>query len=402
MRVFNRRKIMLVCYGGGHVKIMAPLYKKLSQSFDVSIIALTTARQYLKKNGIPYYSFSDFKELLGEDVVSAGKKLTAELGDEVLEIDESIAYLGLSFVELRQNLGSHDAAISALKRHGRSIFLPVKTMEYIISKLSPDLLVATNAPRAELAALIVARNHGIPSICINDNLWIEGGALEIARKALCDKLCVLSESVKQQLCERTNFPRDSIYVTGTPVFDELKNIRINSDKSRPKLKKKVILLADCELPEYNLRFPQSKGDPELGHLVRSKLNLLAKTCDWEVVFRPHPNQKVDYESFDNIRVSSADESLHELLEKVDVVVTAISTVGIEGKMLRCGLVSIEGTVYEAAGSYESLGLSTGVRDAESLELAIRKELNSSEVSDFELYPGWATESIAHLAIELLK
>lgn len=388
----------MVCYGGGHVKIMAPLYHHLKDTYEITILALTTAGNYLKARNIPYKSFSSFSELLTDEVFQYGNELKGDITNDFVSEEETVAYLGVSFKELVEKFDSYDEAKKELSLKGRSIFLPVKTLMYIINQVKPDLVMTTNVARAELAALKAAKIKRIPSICINDNLWIEGGAKNVAQYNLCDVLCVISKEVKDDLLRQTTFPKEKISVTGTPVFDEIKKL----PSTKKKNKRPVILLADCELPETNPRFPDGYGDINFGPEVRGELDRLAKLNGWDVVFRPHPNQKYDYKLYENIRISSSKELIHSLLLSVNVVVTAISTVGIEGKMLGCGLVSLEGTVYQAAGSYAQLKLSTGVFSAEQLHQAVLKELDQESNKRIELFEGCSLDNIKVVVDSLLS
>jgi hypothetical protein len=389
-------KLLMVCYGGGHVKIIAPLYQKLIGKYEITILALTTAAQYLMERNIPYITFSNFPELLTKEVLAYGAELIEDKPNQVINRNDMIAYLGLSFLDLTRVLGTLEAAQEKFLLEGRSAFLPVNTLSYIIDRLTPDVVITTNVGRSELAALIAAKEKKIKSICINDNLWIEGGAVNVAKNNLCDFLCVLSKEVKDDILCKTDYPSEKIVITGTPVFDDLKGKKNKISRSQ----RKVILLADCDLPQFNPRFPQGEGEPHFGYAIRKELNRLALLNDWEVIFRPHPNQKFEYDEFCNVRVSPSSENLHELLLKVDVVITAISTVGVEGKMLGCNLVSLERTVYSAAGSYAELGLSTGVQYASELDNAIKQELVNN-TKDFMLYSGNSVDNIGLLIDTLM-
>ena len=88
-----------------------------------------------------------------------------------------------------------------------------------------------------------------------------------------------------------------------------------------------------------------------------------------------------------------------MLLDVDVVITAISTVGIEGKMLNCGLVSLEGTIYDKVCSYSKLGLSTGVYNTSEIENAIINE-SKKRNSDLELYENESIENINIIISEI--
>lgn len=394
------KSILMVCYGGGHVKIIAPLYQALNTKYDITILALTTAGNYLESLNIPFERFSDFSELLTEDVINFGEKLINGMEpNPLVPRQETLAYHGLSFKDLVLSEGSVDLATEKFSEKGRSAFLPINTLEKIIQSLKPDLVLATNSPRAEKAAFLAAKANGLPTVCVNDNVWINGGAKQLAELGCVDNFCVLSQEVKNELLSEVEMPASNIVVTGTPVFDQLK-FAFESRKLH-KNRKIVILLADCDLPSSNPLYPGVTADPYLGEKVRLELDRLARKNNWSVIFRPHPNQDYDYKQYRNIKISQKNEALHEVLIKSDVVITAISTVGVEGKVIGKGLVSIEGSIYRAAGSYASLGLATGINDPKELEKAINKELKCRNQDNKPLYEGVSISNIERCIDKLL-
>jgi hypothetical protein len=398
--LIRMKKLLMVCYGGGHVKIIAPLYQSLKDSYDITILALTVAGNYLDKLDIPFVRMSDFDDLLTCEVLNLGKQFVGKSTDSsIVPLKETVAYHGLSFLDLIDTEGSETLAHKKYEKIGRASFLPVNTMSKILQIIQPDLVLATNSPRAERAAFIAANNAGIPSICINDNVWIEGGARQIAELGCVDLLCVLSQEVKNELVEKTNFDESNIIVTGTPVFDKLKSLKKSIKIANTQ---KVILLADCDLPKTSPLYQGITADPLLGGRIRSELNRLAEKNHWKIIFRPHPTQQYNYSPYPNITESNKNEDLHELLATVDVVITAISTVGLEGKVIGKGLVSIEGSVYRKAGSYSQLGFSTGIFEQKDLEDAIIKEFNSACNMNNELYEGCSIRNITNCIRGLLK
>jgi hypothetical protein len=397
-------KLLMVCYGGGHVKIIAPLYQNLKDSYDITVLALTVAGDYLDKLDIPFVRMCDFDELLTPEVLRIGKELIGKSNDSlIVPIKETIAYHGFSFMDLINTEGSEILAYEKYEKLGRASFLPVATMNKIIKIIQPALVLATNSPKTERAALIAAKNARIPSVCINDNVWIEGGARQVADLECVDLLCVLSQEVKNELIDKTNFDQDNIVVTGTPVFDKLKLLNKSLKKSIDIAKKQtIILLADCDLPKTSPFYQGVTADPLFGDRVRSELNRLAVKNHWKMIFRPHPTQKSNYSMYSNIIESSNSDDLHELLANVDVVITAISTVGLEGKFIGKGLVSIEGSIYRKAGSYSHLGLSTGISDEKNLEKAIIKELSIPRCANHNFYEGCSLVNIASCIRNLLN
>src|SRR3989338_11677272 len=125
----NSPKILLVAYGGGHVAMLAPVWKKLTDDgYNVVFLALTTAQKYLAQQNIPYISFRDLPSNTDINVQKYGERLTAELSDGKISNDESIAYLGQSFRDLVLQHGEREAE-NIYSEHGRHAFLPVNTLK---------------------------------------------------------------------------------------------------------------------------------------------------------------------------------------------------------------------------------------------------------------------------------
>lgn len=386
------KHILLVFYGGGHMKVLAPLYPVLSQRYRVTLLALTTAGHYVQSLGYPYISFKDLPWMQDANIQRYGAELAAALPENTqVPLEETRAYLGSCFNDLVNQLGDEAKARQRYQQQGRAAFLPIATLKRIIETLGIDMVVSTNSPRAERAALIAAKALQLPSLCVNDNLWSAGGATDIAAQQLSDRLCVLTEQVKQQLLQITHCDPSYIKVTGTPVFDSLKQQQWQANSTDcPR-----VLLADCVLPDTNPFFPQvGNKEPGIDLAIRAELNRLAGLGKIQAYLRPHPNQQIDYTLYTHCKVSPPSEDLHTRLAKTDIVVTAISTVGIEGKMLGLGLVSLEGTVYSTLESYQQMGLSTGIESADALEAAIFSEYESFRKAPHNtLYPGLAVDNI---------
>ncbi|MDO6579745.1 hypothetical protein Q4491_00170 [Photobacterium sp. 2_MG-2023] len=394
------KKILMVCYGGGHVKIIASLYQSLKSKYDIHILALTTASSYLKNIDIPHNTVESFRENIPNEALCYGEELAREIGENgIIPLSESVCYLGVSFYNLVKRLGSEKKARELYQEYGRSCFLPTEFLSDVIDLVSPDIVVTTNAPRFERATLIAAKNKIIPSLCINDNLWIENGALQLIESECVDYLCVVTHSVKNLILKRTGFPEEKILVTGNPVFDLIKRspaIRNNNDKPR-------VLYADCKLPMVHPFYHDIVIDKEnLDVDIRLELERLACMGAIDVTFRAHPNQQIDYSGFSSVSFSSHKDSIHDIIHNFDVVVTAISTVGLEGLIAGLGLVTIEGTVYNKKESYSKLGLSTPIYEANSLLSAIKKEISreGNKISN-DLYQGLASDNISMVIRNLI-
>jgi hypothetical protein len=97
----------------------------------------------------------------------------------------------------------------------------VRTLQRIVTKLAPHLVVATNSPRAERAAIMAARSLDLPSVCLVD-LFCLDEVKWIGAPGYADCICVLNESVRKFLIDAGRGP-EQIVVTGNPAFDGLSN-----------------------------------------------------------------------------------------------------------------------------------------------------------------------------------
>jgi len=389
----------MVCYGGGHMKVLAPLYAKLSEQYRVTVLALTSAGSYMRDQGIPSVGFGDFDFTQAPEIQAYGQLLAADMAPGgVVPREETVAYLGASFVDLVNQLGDESAAHEQYRERGRAAFLPVASLQKIISELNVDLVVTTNSPRAERAALVAAKAAGLATVCVNDNLWTRGGIAEVAEGGLADRICVLSDSVKHELVSKVGVDPAIVVVTGTPVFDALKYTSwFPGDSGLPR-----VLLADCNLPEVHPFLNLRGAVSGIGDAVRAELNRLSSAGLIIAYFRPHPSQVYDYSAFPACQISKPQESLHERLAQTDVVVTAISTVGIEGKVMGLGLVSLENTVFSTLESYGRLGLSTGIERAGELQSAIASEYwRAQQPKPGQIYDGLALDNICAVVDSLV-
>ncbi|MBK9444443.1 MAG: hypothetical protein IPN53_25505 [Comamonadaceae bacterium] len=156
-------------------------------------------------------------------------------------------------------------AEDAFARLGRQSFLPLRTLERILRSVKPDLVVATNAPRAERAALMGARKLGIPSVCLVDLFAIDE-VKWIGEPDYADYVCVLNDSVRQFLVAAGR-SEDQVVVTGNPGFDAINNPAALSQGRQIReqhgwLDRRVILWPTQVEPSFH-PFDGRAGDPSL-------------------------------------------------------------------------------------------------------------------------------------------
>ena len=211
------KKVLFVCYGGGHVGILLPIAERLQEmQIKIEFLALTTAINVLKTTEYKYYTFKDFFK--SKEVLYYGKKLLEGLESHKMDDSDSISYLGQNFIELIDNHGISDADY-IYKRDGRSSFFPLESISLILSELQPDLVISTNSPRSEKAAIFASRKLGIPSIAIGD-LFMIRPLKWFSDNSFADKICVFNIESKKKLVDLGR-NEASVIVTGNPAFDVL-------------------------------------------------------------------------------------------------------------------------------------------------------------------------------------
>lgn len=371
--------ILFVAYGGGHVAMLAPIASMLSQVGRPFIfLALTTARAVLERQGIPAIGFRDLPGADDTQVQAWGRKLASELplGGPVLP-EETIAYLGLNFQDLVHHVGEHEAW-KRYRNEGRQTFLPVHTMERALRVYKPNLVITTNSPRAERAAIIAAGNLGIPSVCAVD-LFALQEVQWIGQSGYADKVCVLNESVRSMFLSHGRKP-DEVVVTGNPAFDPLcapETIAAGKRLRRQRAwddGRKVVLWASQVEPEKH-PFTTRVGDSSLPRRVETALRkIVAANESLRLVVRYHPSERVNFEPAPNVDFSPVAEPISVLLHAVDAVVVTASTVGLQAAIVGRPVVSVDMSMFTPDTQYAELGVAHGITDLELLGQALSNAL----------------------------
>lgn len=402
MTPLRTAKILFCAYGGGHIKALLPVIKAMyskPQTFTVSILALTTAGPVLRDQSIPYLSFKDLIEPGDTEALAIGESLADCLETRLISREESVAYLGLSYADLINRLGIAQAK-SDYQALGRAAFLPIGPIKRLFDRIQPDLIITSNSPRAEEAAVLVGRERNIPVICLLD-LFASGPNLErLSRLGYADLVCVISESERSALIKAGREP-NRVVVTGNPAFDSLlSNECIEAGKrmraSRNWHTLKIILWAST----------QDQVTPSLPREIEAQLIREVEAHEnWGLLIRPHPNENIVYDALPpRVWISSREESVAEAIQASDVVITTTSTVGFESYIAGRPLITYEGSFNSSFLSYARMGISRGVNDIADLGTAVAEILASPIVpATTSRKPQMsATEHLIKHAMELLK
>lgn len=368
--------IVLVAYGGGHVAMLAPVARRLiARGLPVVFLALTTAGAYLERAGIPYVSYRDLPGAGLESVDAWGRLLTRDLPPGgTVPVEESIAYMGLNYHELVIEHGVEGAAQRYADK-GRQAFCPVGLFTRWFSDLRPSLVIATNSPRSEQAALEAASGLGIASICAVDIFGLQE-IQWIKQPGYASRICVLNDQVREVFIAH-GCRADDVVVTGNPAFERLQHaeariagreLRANRGWAEDET---VLLWASQVEPEQHPFVPLA-GDPTLPRRIESNLRQFISTHPHHrLIVRYHPSERVAFQAGqERVELSPSSEDLATLLHAVDVVIVATSTVGLEAHLAGRAVLSVTGSVFTQDAPYGQMGIAVDVASPDLLEAAL--------------------------------
>lgn len=376
-------KALFVSYGGGHVEMCLPVMRALRAAVpgcDARLLALTTAAGVARRAGEQPLGFADW---LGTDAAQAlrfGEQLLGDQQHPDVAREESLAYLGLNFLEWVQELGE-EGAWARWRERGRQGFRPVQTLRRMLSVLQPDVVVTTNSPRAEQAAIEAAASLGIPTLSMVDLFALPGDPY-LQRSVHADRITVLSEGTRANLVA-AGVAQERIAVTGNPAFDALSGVEAEEAAKRFRAdrgwgERPLVLWAGHLEPDD--ADPRWAGTA-LGQAVQDRLAAWTLQRDdaclairyhpneWHRFTPPAPHARVHWSRPDR-------EGLLPVLAAADLVVVQATTVGAQahaaGKQV-LGL-SFSPLVQRTGMDYGRLGLGRGVPSLDALPALVEQQL----------------------------
>lgn len=344
-------RVLFVCYGGGHIGMVLPVIRELEAlipGVQCVLMALTTG--YLKAKSIrpDTLGYKDFLHLVDANAVHRwGEHLSAGNTSPDVPMDETIAYLGINYLDLVAQYGEAGAA-ERYRDQGRYGFEPRNFMGKVIESLEPDVVVATNSPRSERAALDVARSLAIPAIGMVDLFGLDSDTY-VVHEPKPDWTCVISEGVRQRLIAR-GFPARGVVVTGNPAFDGLFDPR-NQELAQQFLvergwqRLRPILFAGHWEPvaHPSTSVPVGQSLPrEIEAVLRQHVQ---QRDELALIVRYHPSDWTRYPRLpDEPRIHFSEpprEPIHPLILASAAVVVQTSTVGLESAVGGRPVISVE-------------------------------------------------------------
>ncbi|MBV6285864.1 hypothetical protein [Pseudomonas aegrilactucae] len=368
--------VVLVAYGGGHVAMLAPVARSLlARGHAVVFLGLTTAGAYLERAGVPCIGYRHLPEADTADVVEWGRRLTSELAPGgAVPLQESIAYMGLNYRELVAEHGNEGAA-QLFAQKGRQAFCPVGMFKRWFAMLRPSLVMATNSPRSEQAALQAAAELGVASICAVDVFALQE-IQWIKKPGYASRICVLNEQVRDMFVAQ-GCDAAGVVVTGNPAFERLQHPEVREAGHALRTARgwgadEVVILWASQVEPERHPFAARQGDPSFPRRVEARLREFV--CDhpqYRLVLRYHPSERVEFQPGQaRVELSPSSEDLATLLHAVDIVVVATSTVGLEAHLAGRAVLAVQGSMFSPDAPYGQMGIATDVASPELLGQAL--------------------------------
>lgn len=382
-------RLLFVAYGGGHVNMVLAVIaamERLHPKVECLLLALTTGHS---KAALvrPVLGYHDFLHLVDADAAKRwGEQLAEGNTSPDVPLEETIAYLGINYLDLIENYGEEGAATYYAEK-GRRGFHPGHFMCKVVAELAPDMVIATNSPRSEQAALEAATALGIPSLGMVDLYGLESDSY-VTRAHRPAQSCVISEVVRQRLIAR-GFAPESVHVTGNPAFDGLFSEE-NHRQAEAFIAEhgwqglSVILWAGHAEPYAVPDSPYPVGR-EFPILVEQQLRaFVVSRDDLALIIRYHPSDWSLYPrhaAHSRIHFSETpNEPLHPLVLASRFVVVQTSTVGLEAAVIGKRVVSVEDSPATKSGfSLASLGVSIPCSEHHLLGEVITELMESPQV-----------------------
>ncbi len=409
------RRILAVAYGGGHIAMLLPVLRALRRQhpdLHVDLLALTTAARAARAAGESPLGYADLLHLLDADERAQALALGARLRDgnthPDIADDETLAYLGVNALDLQRRLGA-EAAAALLGSRGRQGFYPRDFFGRVLRALQPDLVLATNSPRSEQAAVDAAHAAGIPSVALLDLFGLPGDAFA-ARSIRPDRVCVVAEAVRDNLVA-AGWPPGGIAVTGNPAFDALLDPAWAQRAAalRAELgwqRRRVVLLATQPEPRAHPASPWPVGDALPLAMEDALRAWVATRDDAALIVRHHPNhwhRLPPRAAVPGVHLSrGADEAIELLLRAADAVVVQATTVGLQAAVVGLPVLRLGCSPAVLGGiDYAALGVARAVPDLDALPAALDALLRAPPPPGPWARHGMAADAVAREIAALL-
>ena len=374
------RRALFVTYGAGHIAMVAPVIRELQRrepGIHIDLLALTTGAHAARAMGFAPLGYRDFVHWYNADTLQKhAAPVLADTRHPMIDEKETVAYLGINFEDLHQQLGAQ-AAAQAYAAKGRWAFMPLNFMRRLLDHLKPDVVVTTNSPRTEEASIAVAAEMDIPSVCMVD-LFSPVGDPFLNRTVYADALTTISELGKRNLVAG-GVQAERIHITGSPAFDSLTDPlpikQAADDRARLGWQQLKVVLWPGHLellPESMSKVDDPAKFPK--DAERMLRNYVATNLHTALVVRYHPNHVAHFaadKKQDRVLWSDAStRHVHRDIHLCDVAVVQATTVGLEAAIAGKSVISLDHSPSRAVFPCSQQGISRGIESFAELPGAL--------------------------------
>lgn len=407
----NTPMVFFVTYGNGHVAKVAPVVRALRErGVRTRVMALTLGYRQAKRLGLDPVGYKDFLYLVdAERALAYGRRLLPGNSHPDVDDTESLAYLGINYLEWVEQYGEEGAS-QRYQAGGRRSFEPVGFIGRVIDEIGPSLVVSTASPRSEQAAIEVGVARGIPTMTMMDLFGLPHDNFR-RNTVFADRITLLSEFARENLLQ-AGVDRARLVVTGCPAYDNLfepEPAKAGRDwKCDRGWERLHTVMWAGNLEEAAPNVPSEYLGPGLGRLVETRLReWVANDPGAALIVRYHPNQYHLFHQLgpqERVYVSNpTQDAAHPQLHACDSIVTQASTVGFEGALIgkRLLALSFSPWVINFDFDYGKLGLGESVPSLDALVPMLKSPMLQRD--DVRAFPprGPATPRVVAQMLELM-
>lgn len=378
--------------------MMIPIARALAKAgWELHILALTTAAAPMRSAGFDVVGFSNLMELAAPGAEAFGAMLCKGMVDGPVALEETRAYHGVNFAELVERHGLEGAS-AAYARDGRQAFYPIAFLKAVIAHFQPDVVVATNSPRSERAAIDAARQMNVPSVCMVDMFALQE-AKWIGLPGFADRVCVLNDQVRDMFLRLGRKPGE-VVVTGNPAFDSICDPATIAAGAALKQERGwddglLNILWASQVEPRQHPFTSEPGDPGLPRKIEAGLrHAVTENPQLRLIVRYHPSETVQFEPAPRVEFSPTTEPLHSLLHAVDVVCVTASTVGVEAWIAGKPVMSVDCSIFTADAPFATMGISEGYLHPDDLVKKLSKLTGKDSKLSLSGAPSSTTNALA--------
>jgi len=349
-----------------HIDWSKPWYEKLKNCDLVFIELSKKSSKFFENSPFYYHLFSEYMDS------SLKKKIIAEIKQAKRKFDEVfksnykkrlVIYNGINLTECFNDLFVYFRNIAI-----RDTIMLIEMTKQVIKKEKPDLVVFFGGwrPFPRIISSVLFDNN-IKSVLVQHGFYF--GESPDVRPLKISKLAVFGPYTKNFLVKKGEEPL-KIVVTGQPRFDNLLNkkfdvMKIKKELNMPFNKKIVLYTSDHDC------------DMEMKELID-----VFKQTDFYLILKLHPDQKEPefaniFKKRENVLLIK-NFDIYNLIVVSDIVITALSTTGLEGMIMGKPLIMLNLINKSDLAGYTKLGAAVGVYKKEDILPAVKKILENKE------------------------